>query len=198
MNTKVVLVCLGVLFCKTILFGENKIKVEKNVAFEGASINFNDVQSRKGWFANPWGGGEITYKIVNQKGDKFPWALKVIFKNTKATLSNKQFCKNLKAKWEKNTPKNFYCWYKTSQIQGRVQFVYISSEDQKDESFTNNLTLVQDGKWHWLQIPLKGWNKNNKNLNIKNLKNIHFIFHGSGTFELGELGTTFSSKLSNK
>ncbi len=153
-------------------------------------FRFDSVASVKQWQINAWSGekkAKFTF-VGKEEAVKF---MRIEYRNSKVTLYSSVFSKIIKEKIAKTTISEFYIRYRTKKLDGRTQFQYTTQIDEKNYSFYTGLGLKRDGKWQYAKMRLGGWNKEKKKFDLSELVNLIFIFHGSGTVDISEIGVVY-------
>lgn len=164
---------------------ETKIEGVGTIQIPLPLVEFSAAESRSGWLANPWGGGSIKVRFVDEGGREFPSTLLVTYKDTAATLSNSSLFAKLSEKWKEAPFTGFYISCRADMSEGNIYFQYVTDDGL---IYVNELGIRRDNAWQTINVGLGGWNREEKFLEREKLKEIHIEIRGTGTFEIGEIG----------
>jgi len=149
---------------------------------------FSDTKSCEGWKANAWGGGKCNIQFATDKNEKFSPFMKIDFEDAKATLSNTRLFQDQKSKWLENPVTGAYIWCRRKSGKGTVTLCYVNKENSETYNFSNSIGTKDTGEWYQVKLRLGGWNKEKRIFDINNLINFNFVFYGTGSLEIGEIG----------
>ena len=153
-------------------------------------ITYNTPDFVERTLVNPWGGmKKAAKKYLTQRGENDTF-LNVAFQKSSVTVWSRLMDSRFQEIVKNVTPEMIYIRYRSPDMEGKAQIYFISTAG---EQFIANCGLNPDGKWNTAMVRIRGWNRNSKVMNIRDLKGFQLLLFGSGTLDIAEIGVVLAA-----